>query len=71
MSKCSNCKRSIPSELLSPMMGSGGTTKAICGVCALELSNEQLGINRKKFQGEMAEEMRLEAIKHYKKTKQL
>lgn len=70
MGKCNNCKRKIPEELLSPIMTSKGNTAGVCGVCALEISNRVLGIERDHFDGEMAEDMRLEAIKHYKKTNQ-
>jgi hypothetical protein len=70
MNKCTYCKRKIPSELLSPMFMGSGYTGNICGVCALELSNAELGIKRTEFQGETAEWNRVEAINHYKKTKQ-
>ena len=69
-SKCENCKRKIPAELLSPMFLGSGYTGNICGVCALEIQNKEMGINRVRFQGEIAEYNRSEAVKHYKKTKQ-
>jgi len=71
MSKCSKCKRKIPEELLAPIMITDGIVGGVCGVCALAISNEALGCNRKKFDGDIAESMRLDAIAHYKKTKQL
>lgn len=70
MSKCSECKRKIPEELLSPMITSSGNQADVCGVCALEISNQVLGIKRTRFNGEMAEDLRQDAIVHYKKTNQ-
>lgn len=71
MDICTNCKRTLPDGLTSPLMTGEGNTGSICGVCALELSNKVLGINRKKFNGEMAEYFRQKALKYYKKTKQI
>jgi hypothetical protein len=66
MTKCGNCKIKYPDELLSPGMGLG-TSDSMCGICALELSNKMLGINRTEFTGEIAEQMRLDAIEWRKK----
>lgn len=70
MTKCTNCKRSIPGEYLSPIVTGDGVSQEVCGICALKMSNEYLGISRKRFQGETAELMRQMAIKHYRNTNQ-
>lgn len=62
LEKCTNCHFSYPSEILAPAFGLG-TSGSICGVCALELSNKLHGDNRTAFNGEIAEDFRLEAIK--------
>ena len=69
MTKCGHCKVKYPDELLSPMFTNKGITEDVCGICALALSNEALGINRKEFNGEIAEQMRLDAIEFRKKHK--
>jgi hypothetical protein len=53
--KCEECKFNYPKHLISV---------GICGICALENSNRVHGIKRTKFNGEIAEEMRLGAIAH-------
>jgi hypothetical protein len=70
MARCNECKKTIPPELLSPLMTSDGAVLDVCGVCALSLSNMALGIERTKFQGEVAEAMRQSALQHYKLTNQ-
>jgi hypothetical protein len=45
-----------------------GYTPPVCAICALEISNEALGINRKEFGGEIAEHMRLMALRWRKKN---
>jgi hypothetical protein len=71
MSQCDNCKRIIPQEMLSTMFTNEGVTGEICGVCALDISNKALGIERTEFRGEIAEGMRQEALAYYKDTNQL
>lgn len=71
MKKCSECKIKYPEELLSPLIGSDGVTGDICGICALEISNETLGIQRDHFTGTIAEEMRKDAIAWRKNKKQI
>ena len=71
MGNCSHCKRSIPQEYLSPLVSNYGNSQEICGICALALSNRELGIDRKCFKGEIAESLRQFAIEHYKITKQI
>ena len=53
MTKCINCKIKYPEEILF---------FDECGICGLERINKELGISRKKFQGEIAEDCRLQAI---------
>lgn len=67
LQSCANCGIKYPVYILSPLLGSEGYHKCVCGICALELSNEYLGIKRRKFQGEMAEEFRQKAIE-WRKT---
>lgn len=57
MTKCTGCKIKYPEEII--WFGE-------CGICALERSNKELGINRKKFDGKTAESFRLQAIKFRK-----
>lgn len=54
MEKCKSCKIKYPEEIL--YFGE-------CGVCGLKRTNKELGIKRDKFQGEIAESFRLEALK--------
>lgn len=42
--KCWKCQRKFPDRLLSPMMISGGWTKPICPLCALEMRNAYHGL---------------------------
>ncbi len=35
----------------------------VCGICALEMGNKLMGLDRLKFDGERAEQLRLDAIK--------
>lgn len=60
--KCNQCQWDYPDELLNNMFIDGGYTKSICGICALELSNEITGVVRERFQGEMAEALRQKAL---------
>lgn len=65
MEKCNKCGVDYPDGYLSPIMGTG-VAEMVCGICALELSNQVLGINRTEFQGEMAEDLRQDAIAYRK-----
>jgi len=60
--KCDHCKWKYPDHFLSAMMVNGHYTKPICGICALELMNSNIGVKRDKFHGEQAESNRLAAI---------
>lgn len=65
--KCTSCQWEYPDHLLNPLMTSHGMVGQVCGICALAISNDMLGIKRKKFDGENAEELRLEAVAWRKK----
>jgi len=65
--KCARCKWKYPFALLSRMFLNGGYTEEICGICALELSNEASGVKRKEFTGLGAESYRKSAI-YWRKT---
>ena len=67
MNKCQKCKIEYPNGYLSPLITSKGSL-LVCGICALEIGNEVLGIKRKKFNGEEAERLRQMAIQYRKKT---
>ena len=61
--KCCECGWKYPMNILSSMhLGNGFITPPMCGICALELSNEFNGIKREKFDGTSAEVMRQAAI---------
>lgn len=65
LKKCERCKWQYPDYYLQPFVGTKNYN-AICGVCALEVSNEIHAVNgvapRKKFDGPMAESYRLDCI---------
>ena len=64
--KCTECEIDYPSELVQPMMISttdGVCYADVCGICALEISNQVHGIHRKRFTGKAAERLRKAAIK--------
>lgn len=65
--KCANCKWPYPHFILSGMtlfdrVTGRMITEPICGICALELGNEAMGVVRNRFEGPRAEEYRLTAI---------
>lgn len=63
MEKCTKCGIKYPHGYTQPIMTSQGNA-VVCGICALEISNEVLGITRTEFGGEIAEEMRQKAIEY-------
>jgi hypothetical protein len=71
--KCAECKWEYPDVgyLSQLFIGGKGYTKPICGLCALEISNRELGVNRKRFSGVMAEEHRQDAFHWRKKHPEL
>ena len=61
--ECSHCHWKYPAMFLSPFRSSRTKDFAdVCGICALELSNEALGVKRKNFYGRYAEELRKSAL---------
>jgi hypothetical protein len=64
---CDRCKLPYPEGLLNPVSfgnhTGAGRTLPVCGICALDLSNEILKTRRKAFGGSMAEEYRQRAIR--------
>lgn len=69
MTRCSRCRWNYPDELVTTFVSSFGNAE-VCGICALALSNQLHGDNRKKFHGQLAEEKRLDAIDWRKKHPQ-
>jgi hypothetical protein len=69
MKKCSQCGVKYPDELLTPKMTTKGTFVDVCGICGLNLSNSILVVRQTKLDGEIAEQMRLDAIEFRKKNK--
>jgi hypothetical protein len=59
---CAECGWPYPFTYLAPLHTSKGTTGDVCGICALVLSNQALGIERTEFTGRMAEHLRLMAL---------
>jgi hypothetical protein len=62
LAKCARCKINYPAAILNPVHTDKGVTGEVCGICALEMSNEIHGIHRKRFDGEVAEHMRQQAL---------
>jgi hypothetical protein len=59
--KCTECKIDYPFGYVQLMYSSEGT-KALCGECYRIVSNRFHGINRKKLDGPIAEELRQKAL---------
>lgn len=66
--RCNCCGYEYPADVsLSPVsmgMRSGGVirTERVCGICALVISNQAMGVERKAFDGQVAEQMRQRAL---------
>jgi hypothetical protein len=60
---CDKCKLPYPDNLVATVMIGGTYLKPVCGICALEITNEYHGVERKEFTGEVAEKMRRDAIR--------
>ena len=60
--RCGRCRWPYPPEMLSAFVSSRGRSPFICGICALELTNEIHHLNLAEFHGETAEDFRLDAI---------
>lgn len=61
--RCADCKWKYPSGFLNEMHINGTYSKAICGICALRISNSFTQSPRTHFAGQVAESLRLAAIK--------
>lgn len=66
--RCHDCQWNYPQELLNRLFvggdgNGGGYTPLICAPCALERTNVLHGIRRASFQGEIAEQMRQDALR--------
>jgi len=61
---CPRCRVEYPSDLLAPFFPPppGLPAQRVCGICALELTNEVHGTERTEFHGQQSEWMRLDAI---------
>lgn len=71
MERCDECQIEYPAELVNTMSGfspqlGGSFLKSVCGICALKISNLIHGVERKRFDGSTAEEMRKKAIQYRK-----
>lgn len=62
LTRCTRCQWKYPDELLHTQTTHLGTTHNVCGICALEVSNEFMTVKRDKFDGPKAEELRQAAI---------
>jgi hypothetical protein len=60
--KCEECNIDYPPELVNPLTAPQGIRNT-CGICALAISNRELGIKRERFTGVMAEAARQAALK--------
>ena len=62
MPKCSGCEYEYPKSLLNTLYTDKGIIPDLCGICALEITNQIHGLNRTKFDGPAAEKARQAAI---------
>jgi len=67
MQKCNECERKFPEHLIQPLFAKG-TYTPMCPICALRITNEIHGINRKEFHGTMANQYLKEAKRHVQKN---
>jgi hypothetical protein len=63
--KCSGCDWTYPDGYVNPFTSSKGNEQ-LCGICALDASNELHGTKWKTFNGEMAEDARQDAVAYRK-----
>ena len=62
MKQCNKCKWNYPDHLLHPIVDNNGPSAPVGGICALQITNEVHGINRRRFDGELAEAGRQGAL---------
>lgn len=70
MTKCEKCEIEYPDGLVCAFNDNNYIIKNVCGICALELSNEIHKTIRTHFNGTLAEETRKKAIEWRKQLKQ-
>jgi hypothetical protein len=58
---CARCRVRYPTALLSPLM-TAEVEPAVCGICALAMMNQKRGSNDIELKGEIAEDLRQQAI---------
>lgn len=67
---CTRCKVAYPDVgYVTNMFTSTHGYLHVCGICALEITNELHGTNMKQFRGEMAEQMRQDCIAYRQREK--
>lgn len=67
---CSRCKREYPDVgYITDMFTSDKGYLHVCGICALDITNELHGTRMKRFHGPMAEQMRRDCIDYHKRSK--
>ena len=69
LERCEVCTRMAPAVCIAPLQ-MGDDTKEMCPVCALHASNGYLGIERERFNGEVAEALRQMCLAYYQETEQ-
>ena len=65
---CAKCKREFPTTCMHPVVLNGCyNSPSVCGICALTMFNDAIGIPRKSFSpGSAAEKQRQQAIQWLK-----
>lgn len=69
MASCGNCSRSMPDNVVSPLMTNDGVVM-MCALCALAEVNRIHGLDNRPFNGELARSMFNEARAHVLSTGQ-
>jgi hypothetical protein len=67
--KCTRCKIDYPRDCVDHACLNGEYV-TLCGQCALEETNELHGLNRKRFDGQLAEDMRQRTLAYRRTVKQ-
>lgn len=65
MKTCTECDWSYPDDLVQPMCIHTSEFSGyvdVCAICGLKISNDVHGMDRKAFNGEIAESLRQQAI---------
>lgn len=70
MDVCARCRRQYPDVgYVTDMFTSTQGYLHVCGICALEITNELHGTKMTRFHGEMAEQMRQDCLAYRKAHK--